>query len=76
MVVFVLQQRLNLRDLLMNVCRGEAPWHEHRPLLSPITEPANKLSKQCGKKGLGKERMREEARKNARCKKERKTSKI
>jgi hypothetical protein len=63
MVILVLQQRLNLRDLLTNICRGEALGDEHRPLLSPITELAIKLCKQCGKKGLVKEECEKRPRK-------------
>jgi hypothetical protein len=63
MMILVLQQRLNLRDLLTNMCRGEALWDEHRPLLSPITELVIKLCTQCGKKGLGKEECEKRPRK-------------
>jgi hypothetical protein len=62
-MILVPQQRLNLRDLLMNMCRGEAPWDDHRPLLSPITELAIKLCKKCRKKGLGKEEREKRPRK-------------
>src|ERR1700733_14472475 len=44
---------LNLRDLLMDVCSGEAPWDEHRSLLSPIRELAIKAMQVMRKEGAG-----------------------
>jgi hypothetical protein len=51
----IVQQHLNLRDLLTNMCRGEALWDQHKSLLSPTTELANKAMQAMRKEGLGKD---------------------
>jgi hypothetical protein len=58
MMILVLQQRLNLRDLLTNMCRGEALWDEHRPLLSPITELAISCASNAERRGWAKKNAR------------------